>query len=72
MVVNLEEKVDRIEDSLEHMENDSAQVIAGASLQRLEARLGQVESKLEKLLSVLEKMETSERLSVDSSSRVSR
>lgn len=56
LVVNLEEKVDRIEDSLEHIEHDSAQVIAGASLQRLEARLGQVESKLEKLLAVLEKM----------------
>jgi polyhydroxyalkanoic acid synthase PhaR subunit len=56
LVVNLEEKVDRIEDFLEHFENDSGQVIAGASLQRLEARLGRVESKLEKMLAVLEKM----------------
>lgn len=57
LVVNLEEKVDRIEDSLEHIGNDSAQVSAGTSLQRLEARLEQVESKLEKMLAVLEKME---------------
>jgi polyhydroxyalkanoic acid synthase PhaR subunit len=55
LVVNLEEKVDRIEDSLEHIGNDSAQVIAGTSLQRLDARLEQVESKLEKMLTVLEK-----------------
>ena len=61
LVVNLEEKVDRIEDSLEDMGNDSAHVIAGSSLQRLEARLEQVESKLEKLLTVLEKMEVSGR-----------
>jgi polyhydroxyalkanoic acid synthase PhaR subunit len=56
LVVNLEEKVDRIEDSLEPIGHDSALVSAGASLQRLEARLGQVESKLEKMLAVLEKM----------------
>jgi polyhydroxyalkanoic acid synthase PhaR subunit len=57
LVVNLEEKVDRIEDSLESLGNDSAQVSTGASLQRLEARLGQVESKLERVLAALEKME---------------
>jgi polyhydroxyalkanoic acid synthase PhaR subunit len=68
LVVNLEEKVDRIEDSLEHVGNDSAQVISGTSLQRLEARLEQVECKLEKLLAVLEKMEASERLRSDSGS----
>jgi polyhydroxyalkanoic acid synthase PhaR subunit len=54
LVVNLEEKVDRIEDSLEHIGHDSAQMITGASLQRLEARLEQVESKLEKMLAVLD------------------
>jgi len=58
LVVNLEEKVDRIEDSLEQIGHDSAQVITGASLQRLEDRLEQVESKLEKMLAVLEKNRT--------------
>ena len=57
LVVNLEEKVDRIEDSLEQIGEDSARVSAGASLQQLEVRLGQVESKLERVLAVLEKME---------------
>jgi polyhydroxyalkanoic acid synthase PhaR subunit len=71
LVVNLEEKVDRIEDSLEYIGNDSAQVIAGTSLQQLEARLGQVENKLEKVLAVLEKIEASERSRADSGSNVS-
>lgn len=66
LVVNLEEKVDRIEDSLEQSGNDSVQGSAGASLQRLEARLGEVEGRIEKVLAVLEKMEIRERLGADS------
>jgi polyhydroxyalkanoic acid synthase PhaR subunit len=57
LIVNLEEKVDRIEDAFELMGDDSTLVSVGTSLQQLEARLGQVESKLERVLAILEKME---------------
>jgi uncharacterized protein YukE len=53
LVVNLEEKVDRIEDSLEDMGDNSTQLSDKTSLQRLETRLEQEDKKMEKILTLL-------------------
>jgi len=56
LVVSLEEKVDRIEDSLEQSGFPPLQEDAGEARQHLEARLEQLENKLDKVLVLLEKM----------------
>lgn len=56
LIVNLEEKVDRIEDSLEQSGSDPLQMGAGDARWHLEARLEQLENKMEKVLAILEKM----------------
>jgi polyhydroxyalkanoic acid synthase PhaR subunit len=54
LVVNLEEKVDRIEEVLEDFEYGYAEPATTESVKRLEARLDRVEGKLDRLLAALE------------------
>ncbi len=54
LVVNLEEKVDRIEDVLEDFEYGYAEPATSESVKELETRLGRVEGKLDRLLAALE------------------
>jgi polyhydroxyalkanoic acid synthase PhaR subunit len=54
LVVNLEEKVDRIEEVLEDFEYGYAEPATSESVQQLENRLDRVESKLDRLLAALE------------------
>jgi polyhydroxyalkanoic acid synthase PhaR subunit len=54
LVVNLEEKVDRIEEVLEDFEYGYAEPATTESVKRLETRLDRVESKLDRLLAALE------------------
>jgi polyhydroxyalkanoic acid synthase PhaR subunit len=57
LVVNLEEKVDRIEEVLEDLEDTGTTTVEPASaeaVQNLEARLDRVEGKLDRLISALE------------------
>jgi len=57
LVVNLEEKVDRIEEVLEDLEDTGTTSVEPASaeaVQNLEARLDRVEGKLDRLISALE------------------
>jgi polyhydroxyalkanoic acid synthase PhaR subunit len=54
LVVNLEEKVDRIEEVLEDFEYGYAEPATTESVERLEARLDRVEGKLDRLLAALE------------------
>jgi polyhydroxyalkanoic acid synthase PhaR subunit len=62
LIVNLEEKVDRIEDTLMDAKEDSFRPAADAALSKLEARLNHLESKLERVLAALEKMEAKEQV----------
>lgn len=57
LMVNLEEKIDRIEDALEQNVQDPLRTSTENMLRRCEARLEQCESKLEKVLAILEKMD---------------
>ena len=54
LVVNLEEKVDRIEEVLEDFEYGYAEPATGESVRALEERLDRVEGKLDRLLVALE------------------
>ena len=57
LVVNLEEKVDRVEEVLEDLEDTGTTTIEPASaeaIENLEARLDRVEGKLDRLISALE------------------
>jgi polyhydroxyalkanoic acid synthase PhaR subunit len=54
LVVNLEEKVDRIEEVLEDFEYGYAEPATAESVKELETRLDRVEGKLDRLLEVLE------------------
>jgi polyhydroxyalkanoic acid synthase PhaR subunit len=54
LVVNLEEKVDRIEEVLEDFEYGYAEPATTESVKELETRLDRVEGKLDRLLTVLE------------------
>ena len=54
LVVNLEEKVDRIEEVLEDFEYGYAEPATGESVRALETRLDRVEGKLDRLLEALE------------------
>jgi polyhydroxyalkanoic acid synthase PhaR subunit len=57
LVVNLEEKVDRVEEVLEDLEDTGTTTVEPASaeaVQNLEARLDRVEGKLDRLISALE------------------
>ena len=54
LVVNLEEKVDRIEEVLEDFEYGYAEPATSESVKALEARLDRVEGKLDRLLDALE------------------
>jgi polyhydroxyalkanoic acid synthase PhaR subunit len=54
LVVNLEEKVDRIEEVLEDFEYGYAEPATTESVKRLETRLDRVEGKLDRLLAALE------------------
>ena len=54
LVVNLEEKVDRIEEVLEDFEYGYAEPATTESVKRLETRLDRVEDKLDRLLAALE------------------
>src|SRR5215217_2158835 len=54
LVVNLEEKVDRIEEVLEDFEYGYAEPATSESVKQLENRLDRVESKLDRLLAALE------------------
>jgi pyruvate/2-oxoglutarate dehydrogenase complex dihydrolipoamide acyltransferase (E2) component len=54
LVVNLEEKVDRIEEVLEDFEYGYAEPATTESVKGLETRLERVESKLDRLLATLE------------------
>ena len=54
LVVNLEEKVDRIEEVLEDFEYGYAEPATAESVKALETRLDRVESKLDRLISALE------------------
>ncbi len=54
LVVNLEEKVDRIEEVLEDFEYGYAEPATSESVKELETRLGRVEDKLDRLLAALE------------------
>jgi polyhydroxyalkanoic acid synthase PhaR subunit len=54
LVVNLEEKVDRIEEVLEDFEYGYAEPATSESVKELEARLARVEGKLDHLLAALE------------------
>ena len=54
LVVNLEEKVDRIEEVLEDFEYGYAEPATSESVKELETRLGRVEGKLDRLLAALE------------------
>jgi pyruvate/2-oxoglutarate dehydrogenase complex dihydrolipoamide acyltransferase (E2) component len=54
LVVNLEEKVDRIEEVLEDFEYGYAEPATTESVKELETRLDRVEGKLDRLLAALE------------------
>ena len=54
LIINLEDKVDRIEEVLEDFEYTSATPSSAGSVEKLEGRLDQVEGKLDRLLAALE------------------
>lgn len=54
LIVNLEDKVDRIEEVLEDFEYGNAEPATAESVQALEQRLDRVEGKLDRLLAALE------------------
>lgn len=54
LIVNLEDKIDRIEEVLEDFEYTSAKPATADSVQALEKRLDRVEGKLDRLLTALE------------------
>ena len=54
LVINLEDKVDRIEEVLEDFEYTSAKPATADSVENLEGRLDRVEGKLDRLLAALE------------------
>jgi len=62
VIVALEEKVDRIDEAFDDIEDGSSQLATRDSLTDLEVRLGRVEKKLDTLSSVLEKLEAIEKL----------
>lgn len=56
LVISLEDKVDRIEETFEDFEHGYAEPASSDSVQQLEERMDRVESKLDQLLSAVEKM----------------
>lgn len=62
LIVNLEEKVDRIEDTLMEARDRSSPPTTGADLSKLEARLNRLERKLDRVLAALEKLEATEQV----------
>ena len=61
LIVNLEEKVDRIEDTLNDAGDRSSPATAETAISKLEARLNRLERKLDRVLAALEKLEAKER-----------
>jgi polyhydroxyalkanoic acid synthase PhaR subunit len=57
LIVNLEEKVDRIEDTLMDVRDGSPPPTIDTAISKLEARLNRLERKLERVLTALEKIE---------------
>lgn len=62
IIIALEEKVDRIDDALDDIEDGKSQVATKDVIRELEERLSNVERKLDTISSVLEKLETVEKL----------
>ena len=58
LIVNLEEKVDRIEDTLMEAGERSSPSTAGADISKLEARLNRLERKMDRVLAALDRQET--------------
>jgi polyhydroxyalkanoic acid synthase PhaR subunit len=61
LVVNLEEKVDRIEDTLIEAGESPSPPTAEGAISKLEARMNRLERKLDRVLAALEKPEAKER-----------
>jgi polyhydroxyalkanoic acid synthase PhaR subunit len=62
IIVALEEKVDRLDDALDDIEDGNSQVATKDVITELEGRLSRVEKKLDAISSALEKLETVEKL----------
>jgi polyhydroxyalkanoic acid synthase PhaR subunit len=62
MIVAIEEKVDRLDEALEDIEEGYSQMATKGSITELEGRLSRVEKKLDALTSMLGKLETVEKL----------
>ena len=62
LIVNLEEKVDRIEDTLMDASDRSIPPTSDTAISKLEARLNRLERKLDRALSALEKLEAKEQV----------
>lgn len=60
LIVNLEEKVDRIEDTLMDAREGISPATSGADPSKLEARVNRLEQKLDRVLAALEKLEAKE------------
>lgn len=61
LIVNLEEKVDRIEDALMDAGDRSSPATAETAISKFEARLNRLERKLDRVLAAQEKLEAKER-----------
>ena len=62
IIIALEEKVDRLDDALDDIEDGKSQVATKDVIRELEGRLSNIEKKLDSISSVLEKLETIEKL----------
>src|SRR6266566_4707668 len=62
IIVALEEKVDRLDDALDDIEDGNSQVATKDVITELEGRLSRVEKRLDAISSALEKLETVEKL----------
>lgn len=60
LVINLEEKVDQIGDTLDNLETQNNKVATIDSMRNIEQRLDQAEGKLDKVLTLLEKIQATE------------
>jgi polyhydroxyalkanoic acid synthase PhaR subunit len=62
IIVALEEKVDRLDEAFDDIEDGSSQLATKEAIEELEERVSRVEKKLDALSSVLEKLEIDEKL----------
>ena len=62
IIIALEEKVDHLDDALDDIEDGKSQVATKDVIRELEGRLSNIEKKLDSISSVLEKLETIEKL----------